>query len=66
MLGRAVVRDDVEQDAQPQRMCEVKHLVELLQGAEERIDTAVVADVVALVHLGRGLERRHPQTVHAE
>ncbi len=66
MLRRAVVGNDVEQDAQAQRMGVAQQLIELFHGAEEGIDAAVVTDVVALVHLGRRLERGQPDPVHTE
>ena len=41
-------------------------VVEVRQRAEERVHAEVVADVVAVVGLGRALERREPHGVGAE
>ena len=40
--------------------------VEVGEGAEPRVDVAVVADVVAGVALRRGVERREPERVDPE
>ena len=40
--------------------------VEVGERAEERVDVAVVGDVVAGVALRRGVERREPDRVDAE
>ncbi len=40
--------------------------VELLEGSEERIDGLVVADVVPVVGLGRGIDRGQPHHVDTE
>ena len=66
MLRGAVVGDDVEQDAQAQRVRLRKQDIELFHGAEQRVHAAVVGHVVALVHLRGGLERGHPDAVDAE
>jgi hypothetical protein len=41
-------------------------LVELLERAEQGVDALVVADVVAVVGLRRGVDRGEPQDVDAE
>ncbi len=66
VLRGAVVGDDVEQDPQAQRVGLLQERIELFHGAEQRVHAAVVADVVALVHLRGGLERGHPDPVDAE
>ncbi|MBG9885237.1 hypothetical protein ABE10_01270, partial [Bacillus toyonensis] len=48
---RGVVRDEVDDHADPARMRLREHLVEVGQRAEQRIDVAVVGDVVAGVAL---------------
>ncbi|MDT4877572.1 hypothetical protein FQZ97_1131050 [compost metagenome] len=61
-----MVRHDVEQYPQVQGVGQLQQPVELLHGAEERVHAAIVAHVVALVHLRGGLERRHPDAVHTQ
>ena len=50
----------------PRRCSARDQLVELRQRAEQRVDVLVVADVVAVVGLRRGVDRREPQDVDAE
>ena len=50
----------------PRRVGLREHLVEVGQRAEQRVDVAVVGDVVAGVLLRRALERAEPQRVDAE
>jgi hypothetical protein len=66
VLGRAVVRDDVDDDPQAELVGAGQQRVEAGQRAEPRIHVAVVADVVAVVRLRRGIERGQPDRVHAE
>jgi hypothetical protein len=51
-------------EAEPVRL--VEHAVEILERAEQRIDRAVVRDVVAEVVHRRAEERRDPDAVHAQ
>ncbi len=51
MLGRGVVGDEVDDDADASRVGAGDELVEVGEGAEERVDVDVVGDVVAGVVL---------------
>ena len=66
MLVGRVVRDEVDDDADAAGVRLREHLVEVGQRAEERVDVAVVGDVVAGVLLRRPLERAQPEGVDAE
>ena len=44
----------------------LQQAVEVRQRAEHRIDVVVVGDVVAVVCLRGGVDRREPQDVHAQ
>ncbi len=66
VLVGGVVRHEVQYQLQsaPVRLCEQG--VEILEGAEQRIDRPVVGDVVAEVGHGRDEDRRDPDRLHAE
>ncbi len=66
VLGRAMVGDQVDDDPQSQPVGRRHQGVEVIERAEQRVDIAVVADVVAVVRLRRALERRQPDGVGAE
>ena len=66
VLARAVVRHQVDDDAQAEAVGGIPHLVEVGERAEERVDVAVVGDVVSGVVLRRGHERREPDRVDPE
>ena len=55
VLIRAVVRNDVHEDFQPQGMRIFEESVEIFERSVHRIDVAVVGDVVSMVALG-GME----------
>jgi hypothetical protein len=61
-----VVRDEVHDDAQAEPVCLGDQVVEVVERSEQRVDVAVVGDVVAAVGLGRPVERRQPDGVDAE
>ena len=61
-----VAENLVDDDLQAQTVRLLHDAVEVGQGAEQRIDVAVVGDVVAEVRHGRGEEGRDPDRVHAE
>ena len=65
LVGR-VVRDQIDDDPDAALVRLREHLVEVGQRAEERIDVAVVRDVVAGILLRRALEGAQPQGVDAE
>ena len=66
VLVRAVVDDEVHHQPDAARVHLREHLVELGHRAELGRDGAVVADVVAVVVLRRGVDRRQPDHVDAE
>ncbi len=63
VLVRGVVDDDVDDDLDPALVGAGHERVEVGQRAEDRVDVLVVADVVAVVVLRRGVERREPDRV---
>ena len=65
LVGR-VVRNQIDDDTDAAVVGSGEHHVEVGQRAEERVDVAVVADVVAGVLLRRPLERAQPDRVDAE
>src|SRR4051812_14859893 len=66
MLARAVVRHPVDDDADPARVRVREERVEVVERAEDRVDVAVVGDVVAEVGHRRAVERRQPDRLDAE
>ena len=60
VLGRGVVGHDVDDHLDAELVGRRQHRVEVGERAEQRVDVAVVGDVVAVVVLGRGVERRDP------
>jgi hypothetical protein len=65
MAVARVVRDEVEQDANPAPARVGDELVEVREGTEDRIDAAVVGDVVAPVGVRRRKHRAQPERVDA-
>ena len=66
MLVGGVVRHQVDDDPQPEDVGALEQGVEVRERAEQRVDVAVVRDVVAGVGLGGAVERRQPDRVDAE
>ena len=66
MLVGGVVRHEIEHDLEASRVRLRDEAVEVLERAEERIDTGVVRHVVAEVLHRRGIDRREPQRVDAQ
>ena len=66
MLVGGVVRDDVDRHPEPALVRVREELVEVGERAEERVDVRVIGDVVAVVDLRRGVERRQPERVDTE
>ena len=64
-VGR-VVRDEVEEHAQPELVGAGDQRVGVGERAEERVDVGVVGDVVAEVGHRRAVDRRQPDRVGAE
>ena len=56
----------VDHDPQAQRMRALDQPIEILERAEDRIDVAIVGDVVAEILHRRGEERRQPDAGDAE
>ena len=66
VLVRGVVRDDVDQHPEAERVRVGEQLVEIGERPELRVDVHVVRDVVAVVGAGRGVEGRQPDTVDTQ
>lgn len=66
MFVRGVVRDEIEQDANPESMRLLEKRVEGLEVAEPRVDPAVIRDVVAAVGERGDIERREPDEIDPE
>ena len=66
VLARAVVGHEVDDDAQAELVRTVAQGVEVVEGAEDGVDVAVVGDVVAGVLLRRSEEGGEPHGVDAE
>ena len=66
VLGRGVVGHQVDDHLEAEGVGRGDQRVGVGERAEERVDVAVVGDVVAVVVLRRGVERRDPERVDAE
>ena len=66
VLVGGVVRDEVEDHPQAARVRGRDQRVEVGERAEQRVDVAVVGDVVAEVGHRRGVDRREPDGVDAQ
>ena len=66
VVGRRVVQDHVEHDADAAGAGLAGELLEVSHGAVARVDGAVVGDVIAVVALRGGKEGRQPDIVDAE
>ena len=66
VLVRTVVRDDVDDHAEPELGGLIDQQLGLGERPEHRVDVAVVGDVVAAVGHRRRVPRREPDRVHAE
>ena len=66
VLIRHVVRDDVDDRADPEGAGLRDQLLRLLEGSERRVDRAVVGDVVARVCHRRRVPRVEPEGIDAE
>ncbi len=66
VLVGGVVGDEVDDHLQPQAVGLGGQRVEVVEGAEARVDVPVVGDVVAAVGEFGGVERAEPQGVHTQ
>jgi len=66
MLVRGVVGHQIEQQLEAMAVRCIKQRVEIGQRAEQRIDRAVIGDVVAEIGHGRDEDRRQPDGVNTE
>ena len=66
MLVGGVVRHEVEDQLEAARVRVGEQRVEIGQRAEQRIDVAIIGDVVAEIGHRRGIDRRDPDRVDAE
>jgi len=66
VLVGGVVGHEVDQHPQPAGVRRGQQPVEVGEGAEHRVDHAMIGDVVAEVDHRRGVERRQPDRIHSE
>ena len=66
MLAGAVVQHQIQDDGNAPLFRFGNQGVHVLHGAEDGVNGAVIGDVVAVVHLGRGAHRGHPDAVDAQ
>ena len=62
----SVVRHIIEDDLEALAMRLVEEAIEILHRAEHRIDAAMIANVVAEIRHGRGIDRRYPDRIDPE
>ena len=65
LIGR-VVDHQIEQDFEAEFVGAVQHLLKLLQSAVVRMDVLVIRNVIAVIRVGRRIDRTEPDSVHAE
>src|SRR3546814_16220114 len=58
MLIRGVRPDLIDEHLEPQRVCVGDQRVEIRERAEDRVDIAVIGDVITEIGHRRGIERR--------
>ena len=61
-----MVRHQIEDDLEAAVMRRGQQRVEIVHGAEERIDAGVIGDVVAEIGHRRRKDRRQPERIDAE
>ncbi len=66
MSIRGVVDDQIDDDAHAELFGVVHELDEVAERSVLRVDAVVVGDVVAVVAIGRGIERLQPDAGDAE
>ena len=66
MRDRRMVGDKVENDFELSAMRFLNEAVESFERAEDRINPAIISDIIAEIMHGRGIDRRNPDRVDAE
>jgi len=66
MLDRRVIRNKVEDDFELLCMRFINEAVETFERAEDRINPAVIRDIVTEVMHGRRIDRRNPDRIDSE
>ena len=61
-----MVDDQVHDEAHAPLVDTLQQAIKVGQRAEHRVDVVVVGDVVAVVRLRGGVDRREPQDIHAQ
>ena len=66
MLVRGVVDDQVHDQFHPKGVNVCDELIEVVHGPESGIDVLIIGNVVAIIGLGRAVDRREPQNINAQ
>ncbi len=66
MLGEGVAGHEVQEHSESELVRTGHQGVEILKGAERRLHAPKVADVIAVVRVGRRVDRRQPHRLHAQ
>ena len=66
MLVRGVIDHQIQQHFEPQLMRAVQHFFELLQRPVFGMYVLVIGDVIAVIRVGRRVDRAEPDAVHAK
>src|SRR5215475_5991520 len=66
MTIRSVIGDEIKNDFQPPLMRCGYQVVKFVQRSEQSIDVAIIADIIAAVGHGRGIDRGNPERINAE
>ena len=66
VLVRSVIDHQIEQHLHSQLMRPVQHFFELFKRPVIGMDILVVGDVIAVIRVGRGIDRAEPDAVHAQ
>ena len=66
VFGRSVVQHHIQHNADPASVRLSDQFVEIVQRTVGWVDSGIVGDVVAIIHLRRDVERRQPDGVNAE
>ena len=62
----AMVYNQVHKDLEPPLVGSFQHLFENIQVAKIRVDIHVIGYIIAVVSVGRRVQRRKPYSIHAE